>query len=376
MCKILIVVGTRPNFIKVTQFKKVNARLGNPFEIKLVHTGQHYDDKMADVFFRQFELTPDYFLNIPAESANTQMAEIMIRLEKVLKEFQPSLVMVVGDVNSTFAAALTANKTGFKIAHIESGLRSFDRTMPEEINRILTDEITDYFFVTEQSGIDHLKAEGKDDASVFFVGNTMIDTLVAFEDKIRKDPVLDHYKIREGQFALMTMHRPATVDHKEGLLKLIDIIDFITQGFHLVFPIHPRTTGKLEQFGLIERIHANKKLILTEPLDYFSFQKLTAASKFVITDSGGIQEETTFRRVPCLTLRPNTERPSTITIGTNELVTFDVNEVKKKIDSITIGTYKSGVIPPLWDGDSTSRILEACMKLFENELLNKSTYSI
>jgi len=376
MCKILIVVGTRPNFIKVTQFKKVNAKLGNPFEIKLVHTGQHYDDKMADVFFRQFELTPDYFLNIPAESANTQMAEIMIRLEKVLKEFQPSLVMVVGDVNSTFAAAITANKTGFKIAHIESGLRSFDRTMPEEINRLLTDEITDYFFVTEQSGIDHLKAEGKNDSSVFFVGNTMIDTLVAFEDKIRKDAVLENYKIREGEFALMTMHRPATVDNKDGLLKLIDIIDFITQGFHLVFPIHPRTTAKLEQFGLNERINSNKKLILTEPLDYFSFQKLTAASKFVITDSGGIQEETTFRRVPCLTLRPNTERPSTITIGTNELVTFEVNEVKLKIESIKDGSYKKGAIPPLWDGESTRRILETCMKLFENELLNKSAYSI
>lgn len=376
MCKILIVVGTRPNFIKVTQFKKVNARLGNPFEIKLVHTGQHYDDKMADVFFRQFELTPDYFLNIPAESANTQMAEIMIRLEMVLKEFQPALVMVVGDVNSTFAAALTANKTGFKIAHIESGLRSFDRSMPEEINRILTDEITDYFFVTEQSGLDHLKAEGKRDESVFFVGNTMIDTLVAFEDKIKKDPVLENYKIREGEFALMTMHRPATVDNKEGLLKLIDIIEFITQGFHLVFPIHPRTTGKLDQFGLTERINSNKKLILTEPLDYFSFQKLTATCKFVITDSGGIQEETTFRRVPCLTLRPNTERPSTITIGTNELVTFDVNEVKSKIESIKNGTYKKGNIPPMWDGDSTKRILETCMRLFENELINRSTYSI
>jgi UDP-N-acetylglucosamine 2-epimerase (non-hydrolysing) len=376
MCKILIVVGTRPNFIKVTQFKKENVRLGSPFEIKIVHTGQHYDDKMADVFFRQFELTPDYFLHIPAESANTQMAEIMIRLEKVLKEYQPSLVMVVGDVNSTFAAALTANKTGFRIAHIESGLRSFDRSMPEEINRILTDEITDYYFITEQSGIDHLTAEHKSPENMFFVGNTMIDTLVAFEDKISKDPVLENYKIRPGEYALMTMHRPATVDFHEGLLKLIEIIEFITRDIHLVFPIHPRTTAKLEQFSLIERIQSNDKLILTEPLDYFSFQKLTAGCRFVITDSGGIQEETTFRRVPCLTLRPNTERPSTITIGTNELVTFDVETVKAKIDSINQGTYKKGEVPPLWDGYATRRILEECMKLFEGELLKRSTYSI
>jgi len=376
MCKILIVVGTRPNFIKVTQFKRENVKLGSPFDIKIVHTGQHYDDKMADIFFRQFELTPDYFLNIPGESANTQMAEIMIRLEKVLKEFKPALVMVVGDVNSTLAAALTANKTGHKIAHIESGLRSFDRTMPEEINRILTDEITDYFFVTEQSGIDHLLFEKKSMDSVFFVGNTMIDTLVAFEDKIRKDPVLEKMGISTGAYVLMTMHRPATVDHEEGLKKLIEIIEFITTRFHLVFPIHPRTTAKLEQFELTGRIKNNQKLILTEPLDYFSFQKLTAACRFVITDSGGIQEETTFRKVPCLTLRPNTERPSTITIGTNELVSFDVDAVKSKIDSITGGTFKKGAIPPLWDGNATQRILQVCLKLFERELLQRSDYRI
>lgn len=376
MCKILIVVGTRPNFIKVTQFKKVNEQLGNPFDIKIVHTGQHYDDKMADVFFRQFELTPDYFLNIPADSANTQMAEIMLRLEKVAKEFAPKLMMVVGDVNSTFAAALTANKMGIKIAHIESGLRSNDRTMPEEINRLLTDEITDYFFVTEQSGWDHLIAENKNKDSMFFVGNTMIDTLVAFEAKIQKDKVLDNLGITKNQFVLMTMHRPATVDFKEGLTKLIDIIDFITESMHLVFPIHPRTTGKLESFGLMDRIRSNKKLILTEPLDYFSFQKLTSDCKFVITDSGGIQEETTFRRVPCLTLRPNTERPSTITIGTNELVPFDVAVVKSKIENIQQGKHKKGDIPPFWDGDSTRRILEACKNLFAEDLKQKSIYSI
>jgi UDP-N-acetylglucosamine 2-epimerase (non-hydrolysing) len=376
MCKLLIVVGTRPNFIKITQFKKVNAQLGNPFEIKIVHTGQHYDDKMADVFFRQFELSPDYFLNIPAESANTQIAEIMIRLEKVLKEFQPSLVMVAGDVNSTFAGAFTAHKTGFKVAHIESGLRSFDRSMPEEINRILTDEITNFYFVTEQSGLDNLLAEKKSPDAMFFVGNTMIDTIVGFEEKIQSSTILETLKIKKHAFALMTMHRPATVDFKEGLEKLLDIIDFITKTRHLVFPIHPRTTSKLEHFGLMHRITSNKKLMLTEPLDYFAFQKLISSCDFIITDSGGIQEESTFRQIPCLTLRANTERPSTITIGTNELVPFDVQIVNEKIDAIHSGKFKKGNIPPHWDGNATLRILEVCMQLFATEIETKNSYNI
>jgi len=376
MCKILIVVGTRPNFIKVTRFKKINTQLGNPFDIKIVHTGQHYDDKMADVFFKQFDLVPDYFLNIPADSANTQMAEIMLRLEKVVKEFAPTLMMVVGDVNSTFAAALTANKMGIKIAHIESGLRSYDRSMPEEINRILTDEITDYYFVTEQSGIDNLLKENKAPDAIHFVGNTMIDTLVAFEDKISKSDILTKLGIQKHDFALMTMHRPATVDFKDGLSKLIEIIDFITKSLYLVFPIHPRTTAKLESFGMMDRITSNKKLILTEPLDYFSFQKLTADCKFVITDSGGIQEESTFRQIPCLTLRPNTESPSTITIGTNELVSFDVAVVRGKIEAIKKLKSKKGAIPPMWDGNATQRILETCMKLFAGELQKNTAFTI
>lgn len=361
--RILIVVGTRPNFIKVTRFKKVNENMGSPFDIKIVHTGQHYDDKMAAVFFEQFELEPDFFLNIPAASANTQMAEIMLRLEKVIGDFNPAMVMAVGDVNSTFAAAFTAHKCGCKVGHLESGLRSFDRGMPEEINRLLTDEITDYYFITEQSGIVNLKKEGRKEDALYFVGNTMIDTLVGFDDKIAQSNVLDTYKLKPRGFALMTMHRPATVDHKEGLTRLIDIIDHITREHDLVFPIHPRTRAKLKQFGLESRVESNKRLILTEPLDYFAFQKLTAECRFVITDSGGIQEETTFRRIPCLTLRPNTERPSTVEIGTNELVPFDVELVRNKINSILEGSFKKGSIPPYWDGHSTERVLEICAKL-------------
>ncbi len=361
--RILIVVGTRPNFIKITQFKKANEEMGSPFDIKIVHTGQHYDDKMATVFFEQFELEPDFFLNIPQASANTQMAEVMLRLEKVIADYKPSLVMAVGDVNSTFAAAFTAHKCGCKVAHIESGLRSYDRGMPEEINRLLTDEITDYFFVTEQSGMDNLIKEGKNSEQLFFVGNTMIDTLVGFDHKIQKQDILQKMNLQKQGFVLMTMHRPATVDFSEGLTKLIDIIDYITQSYDLVFPIHPRTASKLESFGLMHRVKSNTKLHLTEPMDYFAFQKLTADCKFVITDSGGIQEETTFRGVPCLTLRPNTERPSTVTIGTNELVPFDTNIVENKINEIINANYKKGAIPPFWDGKSTQRILTVCTQL-------------
>lgn len=365
--RILIVVGTRPNFIKITRFKKVNEAMGNPFDIKIVHTGQHYDAKMADVFFTQFELEPDFYLNIPQGTANNQIAETMIRLEKVIADYNPAMVMAVGDVNSTFAAAFTAHKSGCKVAHIESGLRSFDRSMPEEINRLLTDEISDYYFVTEQSGWDNLIKEGRNKENIFFVGNTMIDTLVGFDDKIKSNDVLSHYKLSQKGFVLMTMHRPATVDFEEGLHKLLDIIEYINQKYDLVFPIHPRTLGKLQHFGLMDRVKANKRLILTEPLDYFAFQKLTADCNFVVTDSGGIQEETTFRRIPCLTLRPNTERPSTVWIGTNELVPFEIEKVQSKINEIINGTYKKGDIPPMWDGHSTERILETCAKILLQE---------
>lgn len=359
MKNILIVVGTRPNFIKITQFKKISEReFPGAFDIKIVHTGQHYDDKMADVFFRQFDLLPDYFLEIPPESPNSQMAEVMKRLEPVIKEFETDLLMVTGDVNSTFAAALTANKMGIPLAHVESGLRSCDRSMPEEINRILTDEISDYLFITEKSGVDNLKREGKEEDQLFFVGNTMIDTMVAFEEKIQNSPVLEKLQLAKGEFELMTMHRPATVDHKEELIKLVMLIEDISTSDKLVFPIHPRTVNKLKQFDLHERLKGNENVLLTEPMDYFAFQKLIASCKFVLTDSGGIQEESTFRRIPCLTLRPSTERPSTTRMGSNTLVPFDLDEIKEVICAIEKGEYKKGSIPPLWDGKATHRILK------------------
>lgn len=359
MKNLLIIVGTRPNFIKVTQFKKVAAQdFPGEFNIKIVHTGQHYDNKMADVFFKQFELTPDYFLEIPPSSPNNQMAEVMKRLEPVVKEVKPDIILVTGDVNSTFAASLTANKMDLPLAHVESGLRSGDRTMPEEINRILTDEISDYLFITEESGMRNLNGNGKTEEQLFFVGNTMIDTMVAFEDDIEQSPILEKLGLEKGSFALMTMHRPATVDHKDELLKLIQLIGEIAESQKLVFPIHPRTVNKLKEFELYDRLAQNKNVILTEPMDYFAFQKLIASCKFILTDSGGIQEESTFRRVPCLTLRPNTERPSTIQVGTNTLVPFDLDEIKRVIASIRKGRYKKGSIPDKWDGKATYRILK------------------
>ncbi|HEY0976834.1 MAG TPA: UDP-N-acetylglucosamine 2-epimerase (non-hydrolyzing) [Flavobacteriales bacterium] len=362
MRKLLIVVGTRPNFIKVTRFKEVAARHGG-FEVRIVHTGQHYSANMADVFFEQFGLVPDIFLNIGAGSPNTQMAAVMQQLEPVIAEEKPDLLMVVGDVNSTLAAAITGNKMGIPIAHLESGLRSRDRTMPEEHNRILTDHITDHFFITEQSGLDNLIAEGIPKERLHFVGNTMIDTLVAFEPQVQASPVLEQLGLGQGGHVLMTIHRPATVDVPERLAELLDLIAELCSpstgsGRKVVFPIHPRTVKNIAAFGLKERMDAIDGLVLTEPLDYFAFQKLIATCAFILTDSGGIQEESTFRRVPCLTLRPNTERPITITIGSNELVPLDLVAVRQAIARIESGTFKKGEVPPLWDGHATERILE------------------
>lgn len=359
MKKLLLIVGTRPNYIKITQFKKVAQQFypGN-FIIKLVHTGQHFDAAMADVFFKQLDIEPDYFLNISPLSANTQMAEIMLRLEVVFKEFEPDWVIVPGDVNSTLAAALAAHKCGYKLAHLESGLRSFDRSMPEELNRILTDEISDLFFVTEESGLVNLLNEGKDKSKIHFVGNTMIDTMVAFDEEIKKNNILETVGLQSKEYALVTMHRPATVDNREGLTMLCDLLQVISNKTRLIFPIHPRTKAKLNENGLLKHFEKEKKIIFTESLDYLAFQNLIQNAIFILTDSGGIQEETTFRQIPCITLRNNTERPVTITEGSNSLSSFLIPEVLEKVQNILKGDFNKGKIPVSWDGKSTRRILE------------------
>ncbi|MGP8217515.1 MAG: non-hydrolyzing UDP-N-acetylglucosamine 2-epimerase [Bacteroidia bacterium] len=363
MKRILIVVGTRPNFIKVTQFPSLLAKHSS-LECKIAHTGQHFDDAMSSVFFKQFNLQPDIFLNIGNGSSVSQMAEIMTGLEKVINEYKPNLVIVPGDVNSTLAASLTANKMNIPLAHLESGLRSNDRTMPEEFNRVLTDAMADYFFVTEQSGYDNLMKEGRKKESIFFVGNTMIDTMVAFSKEVEKCDVLNKLGLTPKKFVLMTIHRPSNVDSAEGLNKLSSLILHLTKKYKLVFPVHPRTVKNLQKFGLYDFIKQNPNLVFSEPMDYFSFQKLTKESAFIITDSGGIQEESTFLQIPCLTLRANTERPVTVTLGTNELIPFDVDIIQKKIESIENGTYKKGAIPPLWDGKATERIVQVLSDIF------------
>lgn len=362
--KVFILIGTRPNFIKVTQFKKVAVALFPHINISIIHSGQHYDEKMADVFFRQFNLVPDYFLNISPASANKQIAEIMIRLEELISRIgKPDLLMVPGDVNSTLAGALFANKHEIKLAHIEAGLRSFDKTMPEEYNRIITDKLSDLFFVTEPSGEKHLLAEGETQNKIHLVGNTMIDTMVAFEKEIEESDILKTLNINDSPFVLMTMHRPATVDVESEFKKLIDLIKYVTQKYKIVFPVHPRTIKNAKQFNLYKEFEENTNLICTEPLDYFSFQKLIKYCKFILTDSGGIQEESTYRQKPCLTLRPNTERPITVDEGTNTLLPFNIDIVKKHIAEIENGAYKKGQIPKMWDGKSTERILNIISRL-------------
>jgi len=365
--KILIVTGTRPNFVKVTQFKNAAAEFDN-LQVEIVHTGQHYDKNMADVFFSQFGMLPDYFLNIPSGSPVSQMAEIMMRLEELVLRVQPRLIMVVGDVNSTLAGALVANKMGIELAHLESGLRSLDRTMPEEVNRLLTDEITDYFFVTEQSGLNHLASEGKPDEKIHFVGNTMIDTLVAFQPQIASNEILTQLNLLPDAYVLMTIHRPATVDVPEKLIELIELMEWVSESSQIVFPSHPRTLKNLHKFGLFERINRIPGLHLTEPLGYFAFQKLIANCRLILTDSGGIQEESTFLIKPCLTLRPNTERPSTTLIGSNELIGDDWSVVRTLVNRIQSNEYKNSSVPPLWDGRATWRVLQVLSEKFRIEI--------
>jgi UDP-N-acetylglucosamine 2-epimerase (non-hydrolysing) len=356
MKKILVVVGTRPNFIKVALFKSMAAQHG--FDLRIVHTGQHYDPAMADVFFRQLMIQPDYFLEIPTLAPEQQVIMIQARLNRLMgSTFTPDLVMVVGDVNSTRAAAEAAHILNIPIAHVESGLRSFDQSMPEEINRIVADNLASLFFITEQSGIDNLTDEGKPTAHMHFVGNTMIDTLVTFADRIRESEILSAHQLEEKKYFLVTLHRPVNVDDRAGLINAIQCLRWLAEDLPVVFPLHPRTLKQLETFDLYQELqHPNIHLL--PPLDYFSFQKLIQAAKAVITDSGGIQEEATFYGVPCLTMRPNTERPVTVDIGSNTLVENTIQSLQPHILAIRTGHYKDAAIPALWDGKATERIFQ------------------
>ena len=348
-------MGTRPNLIKVTRFKKLGPTYN--MEIKLLHTGQHFDHKMSGVFFDELKLdSPDIYLDAKGDTQIELMADIMMKFEKELLDYQPDLALVPGDVNSSTACALVASRNNIKLGHIESGLRSFDRTMPEEINRILIDDLSDFFFVTEQSGIDHLIKEGKNGGQIHFVGNTMIDSLIEFRSHFEKSLILD--KINSpSHYALMTFHRPSNVDQLDTLTELVKTIKLCCNHIPIVFPLHPRTKKSLQKHQLWNIFEKIQNLILTESLGYLDFMKLVTNADIVITDSGGIQEETTYLQIPCMTLRENTERPITISLGNNELIELDATKISERMIE-KLNSSKKGEIPPLWDGHATERILD------------------
>lgn len=357
MTKILNIVGARPNFMKVAPLHRA-FRQYPTFQSKIVHTGQHYDAKMSDVFFNQLELpNPDYFLGIGGGSHAQQTARIMLEFEQVMEAEQPDVVLVVGDVTSTIACALVAVKMHIPVVHVEAGLRSGDRRMPEEINRILTDSISDQLFITEQAGIDNLKREGVADDKVHFVGNVMIDSLVHYRRKAAETRTVEKLGLESGSYVLMTMHRPANVDAEAGLRSILQVVEDTARYKKVLFPIHPRTLNNLRNFGLAERLNAIPNLQLMEPQGYLEFLNLMEHAAIIVTDSGGIQEETTYLQVPCLTFRDSTERPVTVELGTNQLLA-DLNPetVHQKVVEILDGKAKKGVIPPLWDGQAAGRI--------------------
>lgn len=354
--RLFILIGTRPNFIKVTRFKDLSAQYD--FDVKIIHTGQHFDDNMANVFFDQFNLRPDYFLNVGGLTPNTQVGQIILKLEELFIEIgKPDFLMVPGDVNSTLAGAIAANKMSIPLIHLESGLRSFDKKMPEEHNRIVADNLSDICLVTEPSGLENIAAENIQ-AATYHVGNTMIDTLVKFEPKIEENPILEELDLVNEPYILCTFHRPSNVDSEGQLKKLTKLLNALTKDAKVVIPLHPRTRKMLAEFNLLSLLESNERLILSEPIGYFQFQKLIKYSQVVITDSGGIQEETTFRQIPCLTVRENTERPVTITEGTNTLVEFDESIILDWVGKIRSGAYKKGIIPKFWDGHTTERIYQ------------------
>lgn len=364
--KIISVVGARPNFMKIAPFiKTINKHYTTKqklIEHILVHTGQHYDTKMSKIFFKQLDLPePDYYLNIGSGSHAEQTGRIMIEFEKVLLKEKPNLIIVVGDVNSTIACSLAACKLNIKVAHIEAGLRSYDRKMPEEINRILTDSISDYLFVSEKSGIMNLKNEGIPDEKIFFVGNVMIDSLINYLPKIKKSNILKQFGLKVRNYILVTLHRPSNVDSKIKLINLISMLNKLAQKKKILFPIHPRTIKNIKIFGLNERLSSN--IILTDPIGYIDFINLIMNTEVILTDSGGIQEESTYLGIPCATLRTSTERPVTIELGTNYLVGDDFIEAEKIVNEILKGNRKPNQIPKLWDGKASERIF--------NIILNK-----
>jgi len=350
---VINVVGTRPNFMKMMPVISGLNKLNIPN--MLIHTGQHYDENMSKVFFRDLRIPdPDIFLGVGSGSHAEITAKIMIEFEKVCLKNNPSLVIVAGDVNSTLACALAAKKLNIPIAHVESGLRSYDEEMPEEINRILTDRMSDLLFVTEKSGIEHSLNEGIAREKIHFVGNCMIDSVKKFLPAALEKKPWYEYALDEYDYTLITLHRPSNVDSVENINKAVRMLNEMSKSSKLVFPVHPRTKSRLAQSS--HKLDGN--ILMLEPLPYLEFLGLMAKARLVITDSGGIQEETTYLGVQCITFRENTERPVTVDLGTNQLVGTDPRELLKTFNKIINGEIKKGTIPPKWDGNAGTRIVK------------------
>jgi UDP-N-acetylglucosamine 2-epimerase (non-hydrolysing) len=360
--KLLLVAGARPNFMKIAPVIREIKRRSEIFAYVLVHTGQHYDEGMSDVFFRDLAIPkPDHYLNVGSGSHATQTAAIMTGFEPVLEAENPDCVLVFGDVNSTLACSIVAKKLCYPVAHVEAGLRSGDETMPEEINRMVTDSISDFYFVTEESGMDHLSREGKSGTAVFHVGHVMIDNLF-FEIERLTQLSTDLEKsngIKESlqRYGVLTLHRPSNVDNKEVLVGIVDAISQISSAIPLIFPVHPRTQSRIADFG----IKFPDSVVVTEPFGYREFLNIWKDAAIVLTDSGGLQEETTALGIPCLTLRSNTERPATIDQGSNRLVGTDRDTIVAAAMDILADkqSRRESRRPPLWDGNASGRILDA-----------------
>ena len=351
---LLFVAGARPNFMKVAPLMwEVGRRAG--VEAALVHTGQHYDRKMSELFFQELGLPePDVNLGVGSGSHAVQTAEVMRRFEPVLLERRPDAVVVVGDVNSTIACTLTAAKLRVPVAHVEAGLRSFDRTMPEEVNRVLTDAISDWLFVSERSGVENLRREGVPDGRVHLVGNVMIDSLLACRDRAERSTILEDLRLPDRGYAVVTLHRPANVDDPATLGRLVGVLGRLAGELPVVFPVHPRTRAALG--GVLQGPASG--IVAIDPLGYLDFLKLTAHARLVLTDSGGIQEETTVLNVPCLTLRENTERPATVDEGTNVLVGMDPTRILAAAWRAIAAPPRPARTPELWDGRAAGRVVD------------------
>lgn len=362
MKKVISVVGARPNFMKVAPIHRAFEKYPD-IEHFLVHTGQHYDKNMSDAFFQDLEMPhPRHFLSVGSGTHAQQTAKVMVEFEKVIEQEKPDLVIVVGDVNSTVACSLTAVKLHIPVVHVESGLRSGDRDMPEEINRIITDSICNIAFVTEESGQRNLLNENYPAENIHFVGNTMIDSQYFALQKLDGNNVLERLGLTQKEYVLSTVHRPSNVDNKQQLSDLIDILSMISKSKTVVIPMHPRTKKNIEHFELENKLNSIENLVITEPLGYLDFLNLMKNCDFVMTDSGGIQEETTALGVDCITIRTTTERPSTIEQGTNILVQPNKTEIEKAVTKYLNGVRKTGTVPELWDGKAAERITEIISK--------------